>query len=63
MQKLNNILKGVEYSGLADSRNISGVFYDSRKIKKDSLFIAIKGFNVDGHKYIDKAIELGANSI
>ena len=63
MQKLNNILKGVEYSGPIDSRKISGIFYDSRKIKKDSLFIAIKGFNVDGHQYIDQAIELGANSI
>jgi len=63
MQKLNKILKGIKYSGLADSRNISGIFYDSRKIKKDSLFIAIKGFNVDGHKFIDKAIDLGANAI
>ena len=63
MKKLKKILKGVKYSGLADSRNISGIFYDSRKIKKDSLFIAIKGFNVDGHKYIDKAIQLGANAI
>ena len=63
MQKLSNILKGVQYSGVADSRNISGIFYDSRKIKKDSLFIAIKGFNVDGHNFIDQAIELGANAI
>ena len=63
MQKLNEILKGVNYSGQVDSRNIKGIFYDSRKIKKDSLFIAIKGFNVDGHRYINKAIELGANSI
>ncbi len=63
MQRLSQILKGVQYSGSVDSRNISGIFYDSRKIQKDSLFIAIKGFNVDGHNFIDKAIELGANSI
>ena len=63
MQKLSNILKGVQYSGIADSRNISGIFYDSRKIRRDSLFIAIKGFNVDGHNFIDKAIELGANAV
>ena len=36
---------------------------DSRKIRKNSLFIAIKGFNVDGHKYIEEAIQLGANAI
>ena len=63
MKKLNNILKGINYSGIADSRPISSIFYDSRKIKKDSLFIAIKGYNSDGHKYIKQAVELGANSI
>ena len=63
MKKLNNILKGINYSGIADSRPVSGIFYDSRKIKKDSLFIAIKGYNSNGHKYIKQAIEFGANSI
>jgi len=61
--KLSTILDGINYEGYADDRVITGIFYDSRKIKKDSLFIAIKGFNVDGHNYIDQAIELGANSI
>ena len=63
MKKLSSILKGIDYKGYVDDRIVTGIFYDSRKIKKDSLFIAIKGFNVDGHNYIDKAIELGANSI
>tara|TARA_B110000014_G_scaffold261522_1_gene253400 strand:- start:1319 stop:2758 length:1440 start_codon:yes stop_codon:yes gene_type:complete len=63
MKKLSSILKGVNYKGNVDDRIVTGIFYDSRKIKKDSLFIAIKGFNVDGHNYIDKAIELGANSV
>ena len=62
MKKLNNILKGINYSGVADSRPISSIFYDSRKIKKDSLFIAIKGYYSDGHKYIKQAVEIGANS-
>ena len=39
MQKLNNILKGLDHSGRVDSRKVSGIFYDSRKVKKDSLFI------------------------
>ena len=63
MKKLSSILKGINYEGIADDRIITGVFYDSRKIKKDSLFIAIKGFNADGHNYIKQAIESGANSI
>ena len=36
---------------------------DSRNIKKDSLFIAEKGFTVDGHEFIHKAIEMGATAI
>ena len=36
---------------------------DSRKVLKGQTFIAIKGLTVDGHDYIDKAIELGAKHI
>ena len=36
---------------------------DSRNIKKGSLFIAEKGFTVDGHEFIHKAIEMGASAI
>lgn len=36
---------------------------DSRKIKPDDTFVAIKGLTVDGHDFIEKAIELGASKI
>jgi len=36
---------------------------DSRKVKSGDLFIAVKGYTVDGHDYIDKAIENGATII
>lgn len=36
---------------------------DSRKIKKGDTFVAIKGSTVDGHNFIDKAIELGATRV
>lgn len=39
---------------------ITDVCYDSRKVKPGALFVAIKGFKSDGHKFIDKARELGA---
>jgi UDP-N-acetylmuramoyl-L-alanyl-D-glutamate--2,6-diaminopimelate ligase len=42
---------------------ISSVTFDSRQVKKDSLFIATIGVTVDGHNYIDKAIEMGAAAI
>ena len=42
---------------------ISSITFDSRKVKKDSLFIATKGTLQDGHAYIAKAIEQGAIAI
>jgi UDP-N-acetylmuramoyl-L-alanyl-D-glutamate--2,6-diaminopimelate ligase len=42
---------------------ISGVAFDSRKVKKDSLFVATRGTAVDGHGFIARAIEGGAIAI
>lgn len=36
---------------------------DSRKIKKGDTFVAIKGLNIDGHDFINKAIEAGAEQV
>ena len=36
---------------------------DSRKIKPGQTFVAIKGYTVDGHDYIDSAIKNGATEI
>lgn len=43
--------------------NVEGISYDSRKIKSNYIFFAIKGFKEDGNKYIDKAIENGAGVV
>lgn len=63
--KLKEILAGLE--GLKVKGNldieISNIDKDSRNIKKGSMFIAIKGFETDGHEYIQKAIEQGAEAI
>lgn len=40
--------------------NISSIAYDSRKVKKDGLFVAIPGFKFDGHDFIPEAIKNGA---
>jgi len=42
---------------------VSGVFDDSRKVVKGGVFVAISGLTVDGHKYIDSAIEKGAVAV
>ena len=41
--------------------NSNGICTDTRKLKKDQLFFALKGDNFDGNKYAIKAIENGAS--
>ncbi len=43
------------------SYNVNGVSIDSRQIKKDNLFLAIKGKNNDGNKFINNALKDGAS--
>lgn len=45
------------------STNVHAVNFDSRKIEKDHLFVAIRGLVSDGHDYIEAAINNGATSI
>lgn len=56
------MLKGIEYKILLNESNcsINDIQYDSRKIKKNDCFIAMKGTNLDGNDYISNAIENGA---
>ena len=61
--KLSKLLNGIEFSGIHDECEIQSIIHDSRKVKKGSLFIAIKGFDSDGHDYIMDAIENGATAI
>ena len=63
MIELNKILKGISFKGKIDSRLINGIYYNSKKVKQDSLFIAVKGYNTDGHKYISDAIKRGAKAV
>lgn len=63
--KLDEILKDINLlstEGRTDI-DVEGVNIDSRLIRQNHLFIALKGTQTDGHAYIDKAIELGANAI
>ena len=41
----------------------SGIAFDSNDVKKDNIFFAIKGNNIDGNDYIDSAIKRGAKII
>ena len=63
--KLSELLKYVKpVSIIGDEQiDITGVNIDSRKIEKGHLFVAMKGTQTDGHKFIPKALELGASAI
>lgn len=63
--KLSELLKNIRPTAIIGKQDvdIKGVNIDSRKIAEGHLFIAMKGTQVDGHRFIPKAIELGAKAI
>ena len=63
--KLKELLKDIKLINIIgnDDVDITGVDIDSRRVEKGHLFVAMKGTQVDGHKFIPKAEELGASAI
>ena len=63
--ELKNILSGLEGLKVKGDLNINitTVDSDSRKMKENGLFVAIKGFDTDGHEYIKEAIKKGAVAV
>ena len=63
--RLSELLKYVEPITIVGNSDvdITGVNIDSRKIEKGHLFVAIKGTQTDGHRFIPKALELGAVAV
>lgn len=62
LSKLLEDIRVLRYSGDLETE-IEGITYDSRQVKKNYMFICIKGSNFDGHDYIDNAIEKGAAAL
>lgn len=65
MKRLNDILTTLQPKEVLGNTSIevNGLCIDSRKVEQGSMFVALKGTQVDGHKFIIKAIELGASAI
>tara|TARA_B100000768_G_scaffold182015_1_gene208440 strand:- start:10274 stop:11737 length:1464 start_codon:yes stop_codon:yes gene_type:complete len=65
LKLLKDILYKVSVNTIYGDTNleISQIDFDSRAVKEGSLFVAQKGVSVDGHLFIDKAIQLGATSV
>lgn len=63
LSELLNSVSVIQVVGEVERKDVSSVVYDSRKIKKNSLFVAISGFNMDGHNFIRDAIDKGASAV
>ncbi len=62
--KLIEILKDIKFKGNIETNlEVTGISYDSRKVVPGDIFVAISGYQVDGHLYIDRAKNAGAVAI
>ncbi len=65
MKNLTDILRGItllqSHGDL--NKNISKIVFDSRKVESSSLFVAVRGTQVDGHHFIEKAEASGAVAV
>ncbi|RYD05494.1 hypothetical protein N752_09110 [Desulforamulus aquiferis] len=62
---LSELLKAIDYISITGKTNleIGYLAYDSRQAGSGCLFVAIEGFQTDGHIYIDGAVDSGASAI
>lgn len=59
---LVKITNGIlEYAG--GKEILKSISYDTRTLKKGQAYVALKGANLDGHTFIEKALEMGASLI
>lgn len=65
MRKLTDILKNIQLKSTTGEveKQIGDIVFDSRKVKLNDVFVAVKGTQVDGHHYIETAIKQGATTI
>jgi UDP-N-acetylmuramoyl-L-alanyl-D-glutamate--2,6-diaminopimelate ligase len=60
---LHQLLQGAEVLSQSGNATISGVEYDSRRVRPGTVFVAMKGEASDGNRFIDQAIAAGAIAI
>ncbi|MXS71251.1 UDP-N-acetylmuramoyl-L-alanyl-D-glutamate--2,6-diaminopimelate ligase [Flavobacteriaceae bacterium W22] len=63
--QLNDLLSRIPVIEIHGNHNreVSDLVFDSRKVAKDSLYIAIRGTLADGHSFIASSIEKGAKTV
>jgi len=58
-----HLLDGAEFLSQSGNPDVTGVEYDSRRVKPGCLFVAMRGEASDGNRFIDQAIQAGAVAI
>lgn len=58
-----DLLQGAEVLAHSENPQVTGVEYDSRRIKPGDLFVAMKGGSRDGNRFIEQAIAAGAVAV
>lgn len=62
--KLTQILNGIQtHTPILTDVEISGIAYDSRRVTAGCLFVCVKGYQTDGHRYIQNAVAAGAAAV
>ena len=57
------LLDGAEVLSQSGNPGITGVEYDSRRVRHGTVFVAMKGETSDGNRFIDQAISAGAVAV
>lgn len=62
---IKSLLQQIDYESFSGDENttIRGITNDSRKVSGGDVFVAIKGYTSDGHKYIPDALKNGASTV
>ena len=58
-----HLLDGVEFLSQSGNPDVTGVEYDSRRVKPGCVFVAMHGESSDGNRFIDQAIQAGAVAV
>src|SRR6478609_2403113 len=63
--KLDELVRGVPGATLEGNGDVevTGIAYDSRRVKPGDLFVAVEGIQVDGHVFVADALARGAGAI
>src|SRR5690625_4170118 len=61
---LNDLIKNINIDKVVNSRDvkITGIAYNSRHVTEGNLFVCIKGYKTDGHKFLKDAVKKGAKA-